>query len=73
MRDLLIVKRHQFQGGGLQCRSTIEAVVPRPWPRLAMSALPLCALTKVDAIQKPRPEPGTLAWRRGLRNDLRPR
>jgi hypothetical protein len=39
----------------------MEAVVPCPWPRLDMSMLPPFALTKVDAIQKPRPEPGMVA------------
>jgi hypothetical protein len=39
----------------------MEAVVPRPWPRLDMSMVPPLALTKVDAIQKPRPEPGMVA------------
>src|SRR5580704_6877279 len=36
----------------------IEAVVPRPCPWLEMSVVPPFALTKVDAIQKPNPDPG---------------
>ena len=36
----------------------MEAVVPNPCPGLEMSMVPPFALTKVDAIQKPSPEPG---------------
>src|SRR4030088_1187316 len=36
----------------------MEAVVPCPCPRLEMSMVPPFAATKVDAIQKPRPDPG---------------
>ena len=36
----------------------IEAVVPSPWPVLDISIVPPFALMKVDAIQKPNPEPG---------------
>src|ERR1700761_142626 len=39
----------------------MEAVVPNPCPRLDMSMVPPLALTKVDAIQNPRPEPGMVA------------
>src|ERR1700730_2302467 len=37
---------------------TMEAVVPCPCPRLEISIVPPFALTKVEAIQKPRPDPG---------------
>jgi hypothetical protein len=39
----------------------MEAVVPCPCPRLEMSMVPPFALTKVEAIQNPRPEPGIVA------------
>src|SRR5580692_11989619 len=39
----------------------MEAVAPSPCPRLEMSMVPPFALTNVDAIQNPRPEPGTVA------------
>ena len=39
----------------------MEAVVPSPCPGLEMSMVPPFALTKVDAIQKPRPDPGIVA------------
>src|ERR1700730_151950 len=39
----------------------IEAVAPSPCPRLEMSMVPPFALTKVDAIQNPRPDPGIVA------------
>src|ERR1700688_4541650 len=39
----------------------MEAVAPSPCPRLEMSILPPFALTKVDAIQNPRPDPGIVA------------
>src|SRR5450756_1474239 len=39
----------------------IEAVVPCPGPRLEISMDPSFALTKVEAIQKPRPDPGMVA------------
>src|ERR1700686_4924992 len=49
--------------------SAMQAVVPRPCPRLEISMVPPFALTKVDAIQKPSPEPGPVARRPGLRKD----
>jgi hypothetical protein len=39
----------------------IEAVVPNPCPGLDMPMVPPLAPTKVDAIQKPRPDPGMVA------------
>src|SRR5579872_4299235 len=51
----------------------IDAVAPLPCPSLEMSTLPPLASTKIDAIQKPRPDPGTAARWRWLRNDFRPR
>src|SRR3984957_10250971 len=39
----------------------MEAVAPNPCPRLEMSMAPPFALTKVDAIQNPRPDPGIVA------------
>ena len=36
----------------------MDTVVPNPGPGLATLMVPPFALTKVDAIQKPRPEPG---------------
>src|SRR5258708_24744488 len=39
----------------------MKAVVPCPCPRLELSMVPPFALTKVDAIQKPRPDPGMVA------------
>src|ERR1700676_5425010 len=36
----------------------MEAVVPCSCPRLETSIVPPFALTKIEAIQKPRPEPG---------------
>src|SRR5258707_11040062 len=39
----------------------MDAVVPCPCPWLKISMVPPFALTKVDAIQKPRPEPGMVA------------
>src|ERR1700692_656172 len=50
----------------------MEAVVPCPLPPLTISIDPSFALMKVDAIQKPRPEPGIVAWWRRLRHDRRP-
>src|SRR5258707_531024 len=41
--------------------SAMEAVAPSPCPRLDMSMVPPFALTKVDAIQNPRPDPGMVA------------
>ena len=39
----------------------MDAVVPCPCPRLQMSMVPPFALTKVEAIQNPRPDPGIVA------------
>src|SRR6202048_1367122 len=39
----------------------MDAAVPCPCPRLEISTVPPFARTKVDAIQKPRPEPGMVA------------
>ncbi len=39
----------------------IEAVLPCPWPGLDISMVPPFALTKVEAIQNPRPDPGIVA------------
>ena len=36
----------------------METVVPNPGPGLETVRMPPFAMTKVDAIQKPRPEPG---------------
>src|ERR1700730_19037719 len=38
-----------------------DAVVPCPCPRLQMSMVPPFALTKMEAIQNPRPDPGIVA------------
>ena len=39
----------------------MEAVVPCPGPGLEISMVPPFAPTNVDAIQKPRPDPGIAA------------
>ena len=39
----------------------IETVVPSPCPGLVMPMVPAFALTKTEAIQKPRPDPGIAA------------
>jgi hypothetical protein len=39
----------------------MDAVVPCPCPGLDMSMVPPLAPTKMDAIQKPRPDPGMVA------------
>src|SRR5579883_2374812 len=50
----------------------MDTVVPMPCPRLETVTVPPLDLTKVEAIQKPSPDPGTLACRRSLRNERRP-
>src|ERR1700739_1078909 len=56
-----LVRAVNSEGFMPEAGSVMEAVVPNPCPALDMPMVPPFAPTKVDAIQKPRPDPGMLA------------